>query len=328
MMDARERIKSALTMAEFDRVPIDNRFGGEMQIKYPSDVVGPPYRYPAGRSIGSTNKKGCYTDIWGCVWEAGEDGVTGEVKDSPVHGGWSSLNSYKPPFEVIENAVLSEVNCFCAGIDKFVIPMWESAANPFERMQHLRGTEQFFMDLAYLDSEIYNLRDMVHEYFFKQFELWVRTDIDAVHIADDWGAQQSLLISPEQWRSFFKPLYRDYCELAHAHGKFVLMHSDGFIMDIIPDLIEIGVDALNSQLFCMPIELLAEKFAGQICFWGEIDRQHLLPFGSVDEVRTAVRRVASAFFNKKRTGIVGQCFWGKDHRNENCEAVYEEWSKW
>jgi hypothetical protein len=148
-----------------------------------------------------------------------------------------------------------------------------------------------------------------------------------VHIADDWGAQQSLLISPVLWRAFFKPLYKDYCDLAHAHGKFVLMHSDGYIADIIPDLIEIGVNAVNAQLFCMPIEELAAKFAGRICFWGEIDRQRLLTSGTPQEVRAAVRRVAGAFLKHKRTGIVGQCFDGKGHLPANLEAVYDEWSR-
>jgi uroporphyrinogen decarboxylase len=183
------------------------------------------------------------------------------------------------------------------------------------------------MDLAYLEPEVYRLRDLVHDYFMRQMKLWCATDVDGVHLVDDWGSQQALLISPALWREFFKPLYRDYCELAHAHGKYVLMHSDGFIREIIPDLIEIGVNAVNAQLFCMDIEELADRFSGRICFWGEIDRQRLLTMGTPEEVREAVRRVARAFLGKKRTGIVGQCFWGKDHRPENCEAVYDEWGK-
>jgi uroporphyrinogen-III decarboxylase len=161
----------------------------------------------------------------------------------------------------------------------------------------------------------------------KQMQMWAKTDVDAVHIVDDWGSQQALLISPDLWRAFFKPLYKDYCDVAHSHGKSVLMHSDGYIADIIPDLIEIGVNAVNAQLFCMPIEELADKFSGRICFWGEVDRQRLLTFATPQEVREGVRRVAGAFLKKKRTGVVGQCFWGKGHRIENCEAVYDEWSK-
>jgi uroporphyrinogen decarboxylase len=326
-MTSREQVRNALTFEELDRIPIENGFGGDLQRKYPSDVAGPPYSYPPGQSWGEVNKKGLRMDIWGCVWEAGEDGVCGEVKESPLRNDWSQLKTFRPPWEVIEAADLSQVNPVCAISDKFIIPMWDSMPNPFERMQHLRGPEQLYMDLAYLEPDVYLLRDMIHDYFMKQMEMWVNTDIDAVHIADDWGSQGSLLISPVLWRAFFKPLYKEYCELAHAHGKYVLMHSDGYIADIIPDLIEIGVNAVNAQLFCMPIEDIAQKFAGRICFWGEIDRQRLLTYATPQEVRDAVRRVAAAFLKRKRTGVIGQCFWGKDHRMENCEAVYDEWSK-
>jgi uroporphyrinogen decarboxylase len=326
MMTSRERVIKALTFEDVDRIPIENGFR-DLARKYPSDVASPPYRYPAGRCRGERYKRGCYTDAWGCTWEAGEDGVIGEVKAPPLQGDWSRLRTYQPPWDILQGADLSPVNPACAASDAFMMSMWDSMPHLFERMQHLRGSEQLFLDLAGLEPELYLLRDMVHDYFMKQLALWVKTDVDGIHLADDWGAQQALLISPALWRSFFKPLYRDYCDLAHAHGKYVLMHSDGYILDIIPDLIEIGVNAVNSQLFCMPIEALAEQFAGRICFWGEIDRQRLLTSGTPDDVRAAVRRVANAFLPKKRTGLVGQVHGGKDHRPENIEAAYDEWSR-
>ena len=64
-------------------------------------------------------------------------------------------------------------------------------------------------------------------------------------------------------------MYQDYCRLAHSHGKFLIMHSDGYIDPIIPDLIAIGVDALNAQLDCMDVPSLAARFHGKI-FLGRI----------------------------------------------------------
>ncbi|MDX2109508.1 MAG: hypothetical protein SFY80_04630 [Verrucomicrobiota bacterium] len=75
----------------------------------------------------------------------------------------------------------------------------------------------------------------------------------------------------------------------------------------------------------MPIEKLAEMHAGQICLWGEIDRQWTLTYGSTDDARAAVRRVARAFLRDKRTGVVGYCAGGKGHKLENLDAVYNEW---
>ena len=104
---------------------------------------------------------------------------------------------------------------------------------------------------------------MVHEFNMRNLELLCESDIDGISVSDDWGSQQNLLISPKLWREMFKPLYADYCRVTKAVGKYFFMHSDGNISSIYPDLIEIGVDALNSQLFCMDIEELARLYKGK-----------------------------------------------------------------
>jgi len=180
------------------------------------------------------------------------------------------------------------------------------------------------MDLAYKLPEVYMLRDMLHEFFLKELQLWANTDVDAIAFMDDWGSQTSLLISPKQWREFFKPLYKEYCDIIHSKGKYVFFHSDGNISSIYPDLIEIGVDAVNSQLFCMDIEELAKLYNGKITFWGEIDRQYILPLESQSGVRSAVRRVRAAM-DKGNGGVIAQCEWGMGIPSENIAAVFDEW---
>ena len=127
-------------------------------------------------------------------------------------------------------------------------------------------------------------------------------------------------------RRIFKPLYADYVEIAHGLGKRFFFHSDGYIRDIIADLIEIGIDALNCQVFCMDIEELAESFKGKITFWGEIDRQRILPFGTPQDVRRAVRRYVKAL-RDDRGGIIAQLAWSLNDPIENIIAAYEEWYK-
>lgn len=327
MITSRDLVKKALRFEELERIPREMYFDDAYLAKYyPSDVASPVYTYKSDRKTGTINAKGFWTDEWGCVWEAAEEGVKGEVKISPL-SDWSKLDTFHPPWEVLKNADFSMVNKSCEETDKFMIGFWETAASPFQRMQFLRGTENLLMDLAYGDAEVYRLRDMVHDYFLKQVEMWSKTDVDGIHIEDDWGTQTALLISPKLWREFYKPLYKDYCDMAHKYGKYILMHSDGYIMDIIDDLIEVGVDAVNSQLFCMDMDEIERRFAGRICFWGEIDRQHLLPFGSEEEVRAGVRRVANTLMKNRKTGVVAQSFWGKDIPMANIRAVYDEWSK-
>jgi len=155
-------------------------------------------------------------------------------------------------------------------------------------------------------------------------ELWCQTSIDGLRFSDEWGTQRGMLVSPDMWRAQFKPLYAEYCRMIHNAGKFAFMHSNGDIGAIIPDLIEIGVDALNAQLFCMDIEELGQKYKGQITFWGEIDRQWVLPFGTPQDVYDAVHRVRQAF-DDGYGGVIAQLEWGKSDPVENVEAAFEAW---
>jgi hypothetical protein len=336
-MTSRERVTRTLEFKEIDRAPRELwRLPGiemyrrneldEVLREFPEDVAYPDSTYGIGdRAKGKPYVAGGYTDAWGSEWHVGETGIAGEVKGFPLTN-WSALDSYKIPWELLKNADLSRVSRFCENTDKFVKTGTET--RPFERIQFLRGTENVLMDLAYGEAPIYKLLEMLHEFSVKEMEMWANTGVDGVTFMDDWGSQNALLISPDMWREYFKPLYRDYCGILRKKGKKVFFHSDGNIAAIYPELIEIGIDAVNSQLFCMDIEDLAEKYAGKITFWGEIDRQYLLPFGTEDEVRAGVKRAADALFKKARTGVIAQCEWGLRDPISNIKAVYSEWNKY
>jgi uroporphyrinogen decarboxylase len=247
--------------------------------------------------------------------------VVGEVKGPPL-ADWRALANYKAPYEILEGAGFSTVDAFCAESDRFNLA--STSIRPFERMQFLRGTEALFVDLAYEVDEVLRLRDLVHAFYLQELALWCETNVDGISFMDDWGSQNSLLISPRLWRELFKPLYAEYCRIIHDAGKFAFMHSDGHISAIYPDLIEIGVDALNSQLFCMDIEALGRLYKGKITFWGEIDRQHVLAVGTTEDVRKAVRRVRNAL-DDGAGGVISQCEWGLNVPYANVQAVFEAW---
>lgn len=336
-MTSRERVRRALTFQNPDRAPRDLWWlpGVEMfrraelesiLDRYPLDFTFPDFEYgPSERARGRPYVVGTYVDEWGCPRTTVIPGVAGEVKEPPL-ADWSALKRFRPPWEILEKADFSRVNASCAATDKFVKAGkgFGTTIRPFERMQFLRGTENLLMDLAWGVSEVFRLRDMVHEFFMKELELWTRTDVDCVPIMDDWGGQHQPLISPAMWREYFKPLYADYCRVAHEAEKFIFFHSDGNIFELIPEFVELGVDALNAQLFCMDIEEIGARFQGQITFWGEIDRQKILPFGTPEDVRAAVHRVRAALDNG-RGGLIAQCEWGNDVPQENIAAVFEAW---
>lgn len=266
---------------------------------------------------------GEYTDEFGCEWHVGEPGVVGEK--GPAIKEIEDVDSYEMPWEILDNADLSKVNELCAKTDKFVLA--GTYVRPFERLQFLRGTENLFMDLAYAEEEIYKLRDKLHQFECRELEMIADTDVDGISFMDDWGTQISLLISPDKWREFFKPLYKKYVEIIHSKGKYAFFHSDGCIESIYSDLVEIGIDAINSQLFCMNIEKIVDQYGDKITFWGEIDRQKIIPFGSVKDVESAVDRVYKAVYKKngKNTGIIAQCEWCAGNPYENIEVVFKRW---
>ncbi len=334
-MTPRERVIKALNHQPVDRVPRElwvlpgvPKYRSEeykaILERFPSDFAVPEYSYGIGhKAQGIPCEVGSYTDAWGCVWHVAEPGVVGEVKSPPITD-WSMLDTFKPPYEILDNADLSRVDASCEATDCFTKVGTET--RPFERLQFLRGTEQVMIDLAYGSKEVFKLLDMLHEFMCREIEMWANTAVDGVQFMDDWGSQTSLLISPAMWREIFKPLYKDYCDILHSKGKYAFFHSDGNIESIFPDFIEIGIDAINSQLFCMDIEKLGKEYGGKITFWGEIDRQHVLSFGTPDDVRKAVRRVRAAL-DKGQGGVIAQCEWGMDTPAENITAVFDEWMR-
>jgi uroporphyrinogen decarboxylase len=290
--------------------------------RFPGDIATAPacLRQPL-TTQGVDTEIGTYVDDWGCTFTNIQRGVIGEVK-TPLIQSWADLDKVQPP-EARLSVDLEQVNAFCRASDCFVLA--GSCPRPFERMQFLRGSQALYIDLAEEPPELFNLIERVHQSFVRELELWAQSEVDGLNMMDDWGAQRRLLISPRQWRRLFKPLYKTYVDIAHAHGKKIFMHSDGYIFDIYPDLIEIGVDAINSQLFCMDIEKIGELYAGKITFWGEIDRQHLLPYASRAEIDAAVRRVNRALF--RGGGVIAECEFGNGARPENVEQVYETWAE-
>jgi uroporphyrinogen decarboxylase len=263
-----------------------------------------------------------FLDSWGCVWEVSQPGTIGEVKN-PILDEWSAMDSWEAPWELLDEADLSQVDETVAATDLFVRVGTE--VRPFERMQFLRGTANVLMDMTYGDEHLTRLRDMLHEFYCRELEMWCATDVDGLAFMDDWGSQDRLLISPDAWRQFLKPLYRDYVDIIHGAGKYALLHTDGQIMEIFPDLVEIGVDAVNSQLFCMDIEEIGKRFRGKIAFWGEIDRQQILPSDDPERAREAVRRINRSL--EADGGVIAQCEWGSDVPEANMRAAYEEWAE-
>ena len=109
-----------------------------------------------------------------------------------------------------------------------------------------------------------------------------------VWLGDDMGAQSSLLIDPDLWREYFKPRMAGVISAIKALNPAVKVayHTDGCNYDIIPDLIEIGLDVLNPvQTECMDPAVLQRKYGNNLCFFGGIAVQSTLPYGTPQDIQ-------------------------------------------
>lgn len=337
-MTSRERVLNTLEFKGADRIPLDVwtlpaahlEYGerlAELARRYPTDIVsftGPlDHGYtPAYYEIGS------FVDPWGSQWRNLQAGIIGEVK-KPVFSDYEALRGYQSPKRLFvaewerDKKKLAQQIAQARTGEKFVIGGWISL---FERMQYLRGTEELYCDIALEEPEMMQMIDIVMDFMRVYVDAWLQMDIDAMAFGDDWGTQISLLISPDSWRKLFKPLYLELIQKIKAAGKKVFFHSDGCIFDLYGDFIELGVDAINSQLWCMGVEKVAERYGGQITFWGEISRQTTLPKGTPDDVRQAAEKM-KRLLHKNGGGLIGQSEFNRDVPLENMEAFYCAWNE-
>jgi len=148
---------------------------------------------------------------------------------------------------------------------------------------------------------------------------------DLCWLGDDYASQQAMIMGPEMWRKFIKPYLAEQVRLLREHDLLVLFHSCGAVRAILPDLIDIGVNGhlvFQTSAEGMSAPSIARDFGGHLVFYGGIDVQHVLSFGTPREVQTAVWDHCRAF---EQCGgyIVANAHHGVDTvRGENIEAMF------
>ncbi len=281
------------------------------------------YQEQSTVECGSPYETGEYVDAWGCRFHNINRGVIGEVKEpivSPEDEEWEDTSQIVIP-EWWLSFDIDQVNESCRRSDKFLLS--SIYPRPFEQLQFIRGTENLYIDLIIRPKGLMEFLERMHDFYCRAVTKWAQTDVDGLMMMDDWGTQKSLLISPVIWREIFKSMYQDYINIAHSHGKKMFMHSDGYTLEILPDLIELGLDAINAQIFCMGPENF-RQFRGKITFWGEVCRQHILPHGTEEDVERAVKSVYDNLWQDG--GCIAQCEYGPGVKMKNIDRMYEAWN--
>lgn len=164
--------------------------------------------------------------------------------------------------------------------------------------QYLRGFQDWYLDCGMNVKMLEFLFDKMLDIKIRMVEnllLEVGKEVDIVITSDDLGTQASLQVSPDFFRKYIKPRFEKYFNVIRQFSPDlkILFHSCGSIETILGDLIDIGVDIINPVQVSaenMDSAYLKEKYGGRLAFWGAIDTQHILPYGSPEEVKREVRR--------------------------------------
>ena len=170
---------------------------------------------------------------------------------------------------------------------------------PLERAFAMQGMDHFLLNLAiypdFARALLHKTAELCKE-LMGPFLVELGENVDMIKIGDDLGTQDSLLMSPDMYRDFLKPIHADYIGfIKERTDAKVLFHTDGDVVPLIDDFIEIGVDILNpiqtSAGKMSDLKSLKKRFGENIIFCGGIDTHRILPMGTPGEVRDEVKRV-------------------------------------
>jgi uroporphyrinogen decarboxylase len=317
-MKSRERVLAALNHEVPDRCPMQVSFTPEFAARLRAEMHfdtgklhnphGGGNTYELERALGEDllltsvgwansyyQDAPDYTDEWGIAWKSVEyvtpfgTGRYTEMTGHPLANA-SALSSYRAP-DPRRPELYDEATWV---LQTFKDEYWivgVTVTTIFETAWALRGYERLLSDFA-LDPDLAEqILEIPYQYHLYAAKKLVEMGVDMIWTGDDVGAQNAMLISPRMWRRFFKPRMANFIsELKgiNPHVK-VAYHTDGQIYPIIPDLIEIGLDVLNPvQPASMDPARLKDEYGDRLCFWGSIDEQQTLPFGSPGDVRDEI----------------------------------------
>lgn len=233
-----------------------------------------------------------HTDEFGCVWNRAS-GMPHPV-GYPLADDYRRLDSYQFP-DPYRAGRFNQARTLAERWRGQAFLFGKLGMVLFERAWSIRGMSDLLMDMALRPEFVEELLDRIlYEWNLPIIDQQLEIGVDGFYFADDWGTSTGMLFSPAMWRRFIKPRLAVIYERIHQAGAFVGQHSDGKIQPIFPDLIEIGLDIFNplEPAAMDPLEM-KQKYGDKITFYGGIDVERTLPFGTPDQVRAEIRNRAA-----------------------------------
>ena len=284
-----------------------------------------PYGYRQKRWV--EGKLEYYDDQWGNLWVRMRDGsVKGEIH-TPVIEEWSQLDDLQPPdYGHLSGAEDSHPSCaeqmnalFSRPTDTF--KMAHIGGWIFDNARYLRKMEVYLCDLALYPDELKRMHQIVADVYEQKIHLAGKAGADGIFVGEDMGTQTGLLFSPRMFRQYFKQMYTRLWGIAHDYGMKVFLHSCGRNMEIVPDLLDAGVNVFQFDqpaLYDMP-ELAALFRERKAALWSPVDIQKIMPTGD----RTVIEAGANEMYALFEGGLI--C---KNYPDLPGIGVEEEWDMW
>nr|NQU90115.1 hypothetical protein [Bacteroidota bacterium] len=267
--------------------------------------LGPPRVYNIEEKAIKKGKTISYLDEWGITWSMNteSDFYFNENTAYPLQNAKTieDLKSYDfpNPDHTVDFGILRKELIVIPDDKALVVD--RNCAGLFEMAFRIRGYENFYMDLATSVKMAEYLIDKILEVKMRYWDRvlsFAGKRADIIAECDDLGTQQSLLVSPDMYRGILKPRQKKLLSFikSKAPQAKIFFHSCGAISEIIPDLIDVGVDILNpvqTNAVGMNAENLKKEFSKDICFWGGgVNTQETLPHGTPQQVKDNVKKSA------------------------------------
>jgi len=269
---------------------------------------------------------GEHVDCWGCVWRNVEKGLDAYVVKHPL-ADWDAFESWRPPDPLRDDLFgpQPDLHGLVQLAEEAKAAGDVATANPlphgflYLRLCYLRGFENFMMDLATDDPRISRLISIVSDYSATVVQKYVEAGFEYFKFGDDLGLQRSLPMSPQMWRRYMKPAFAQVFRPCRERDLPVYLHTDGHVLEIIPDLIETGVTVLNPQISANDLDSLREIAVGKVALDVDLNRQ-MFPFATPGQIREHIGAVYEALW-RPEGGLMLYAECEPDVPLENIDAI-------
>lgn len=268
-------------------------YKGELEdviVKYP-EYFGPFQKGSIDYSVYGDGK--CSRrekDAWGYVWNYTYHGLEGFVTDHPLDT-WNKFDTYTPPDanEWMDRGGRIDWNAVKENLRKqkemgVLTSGYLVHGFLFLRLQYLRGFENVMVDMFDEEPKLFELIEMIDKENLKVVRHYCDAKVDLMEVPEDLGSENSMVISRDMFLKYIMPSYKKITSLCRENGVLTAIHSDGYIVDIMEDLISVGMDIINPQDLCNGIENIKRLLKGKCCIRLDLDRAKITPYANRNEI--------------------------------------------